>query len=367
MSDVPKFKTFRDLKSVPKTEEKLPTSISRITSISSISSTSSIPSSTTSSDTTSAGEPRKHKTEVSPIRDFQKVPNSIPRNLDLFRGKSKQVWDYLWSVSRGTINPSRTVRKSRKEIKENAKLGSMVTVDASIEHLEKVGLIKVIPNVGSLGGNEYEIYTPEEIDQTTTSISSIASYTSLTQKVDDLDVPESSTSSTTQTTENKPGYSGANTSFKDNTKNDDDGAYAGFSIMIERLENASKKITGKSVTKREADAWGTLADLLILELEIAASRTDGVSSVPAFLTEVLRRQFFASRQQQSSTKPAKRKTDIIGKPDSSSYEIKPLDTKGRKSALEQLREFAGDDFLQDFKKWYTTEDWKWLMEQIGVD
>ncbi len=37
-------------------------------------------------------------------------------------------------------------------------------------------------------------------------------------------------------------------------------------------------------------------DLIIQELEVAASRTDGVSSVPAFLTEVLRRQLFASRQ-----------------------------------------------------------------------
>jgi hypothetical protein len=40
----------------------------------------------------------------------------------------------------------------------------------------------------------------------------------------------------------------------------------------------------------------------------------------------------------------------------SSYEIKPLDKQGREAAVEQLREIAGDEFLQDFEKWYTSED-----------
>ena len=205
MSDSPKFKTFRDLRSVPKKDEKTVTSISSISS---------------SSRTTSKPDYKKHQTEVSPIRDFQKVPNSIPRNLDLFRGKSKQVWDYLWSVSRGAINPSRTVRKSRKEIKERTKLGSMVTVDAAIEHLVKVGLLEVVPNIGSLGGNEYEIFTPEEKDQDSTSISSISStsgspsITSLAQKIDNLDVLKSSTSSITQTTENKDSFNDSKTSLR---------------------------------------------------------------------------------------------------------------------------------------------------------
>ena len=364
MSDSPKFKTFRDLRSVPKKEEKADTSIS---SISSISSNSSLSSTSSSSSSSSKPDYKKHQTEVSPVRDFQKIPNSIPRNLDLFRGKSKQVLDYLWSVSRGAINPSRTVRKSRKEIKEKTKLGSMVTVDAAIEHLVNVGLLKVVPNVGSLGGNEYEIFTPEEIHQRTTSISSIpsiSSITSLTQKVDDLDIPESSTTSITQDVENKDIYSVANTSFKTNTKNDDEA----FAPFIEKFQKVCERLTGKQVTKRDADKLSDLADLLILELEIAARRTNSISNVPAFLTEVLRRQFFASRQQQSvSNKTLKVKKDTVGKSDSESYEIKPLDQKGREEALAQLREFVGDDFLQDFKKWYTTEDWQWLMKQLRID
>ncbi len=147
-----------------------------------------------------------------------------------------------------------------------------------------------------------------------------------------------------EATEDKDTYSSANTSFKDNTKNDDDARVSEtFLVMSKRLDAAVKKITGKGVSRVEAEKWGTLADLLILELEVAARRADGVSSVPAFLTEVLRRQFFASRQQQSSaSKHSKVKHDTVGKPESGQYEIKPLDTKGREAALEQLSEFAAD-------------------------
>ena len=107
-----------------------------------------------------------HSSAVSPERDFQKVPNSVTRDAmtaRLFRGKSKQVWDYLWSVSRGAVVPSRTVRRSRPQIKDGAGFGSMGTVDASVSHLEAVGLIRVKTIVGESGGNEYEIFTPEEV------------------------------------------------------------------------------------------------------------------------------------------------------------------------------------------------------------
>jgi hypothetical protein len=287
--------------------------------------------------------------------------------MNLFRGKSKQVWDYVWSVSRGAINPSRTIRKSRKEIKDGAKLGSMVTVDAAIEHLVKVELLKVIPNVGSIGGNEYEIFTPEETNLSSTSIASTSRYTSLTQKVDDLDVLESGNTSRGQVEEKKDSSGLPNTLLK-TYKDDDDNARVieTFLGMTKKLDAAAKNITGKGVSKSEAEKWAILADLLILELEVAASRAGGVSSVPAFLTEVLRRQFFASRQQQSLNKSSKRKTDTVGKSETVSYEIKPLDEKGRVAALAQIREFTGEEFLDDFKKWYTADDWKWLMKELGI-
>jgi hypothetical protein len=32
-----------------------------------------------------------------------------------------------------------------------------------------------------------------------------------------------------------------------------------------------------------------------------------------------------------------------------------------------LQEFANDDFLEDFRKWYTTEDWNWLIKNLEKD
>jgi len=264
-------------------------------------------------------------------------------------------------MSRGAINPTRTIRKSRKEIKEGAKLGSMVTVDAAIEHLINTGLLKVNQIIGSLGGNEYEIFTPEEIDLTYTSSTSISSSPSLTQKVDILDIPESSISSITQTTENKPTSGDAKTSLKTNT-NDDERAVA-FSEFFEKIATACKRITGKPVSGREREKWGTLADLLILEFESAARKTESISSAPAFLTEVLRRKLLNTNS--SLSKSPKTKSDTVGKPDAEGeYKIKLLNEEERKAALKYLSEFADEDFLQDFKKWYMEDDWNWLMKEI---
>ena len=215
------------------------------------------------------------------------------------------MWDYLWSVSRGAIVPSRTVRKSRREIKAGSGLGSMVTVDAALEHLENVGLVAIKPSVGSLVGNEYEVFTPEEASTRTPSISST---TSPIQNLVDLDVLDSGSTSTTQTVENTGVYSAPKTSFKTNTENDDDEAFAKFAQII---QDATKQITGKRLNPLDKEKLGELAELLATELKIAAARTTNVSSVPAFLTEHLRRRLWkmdkkqASEEGRSEISPAK--------------------------------------------------------------
>ncbi len=75
MSDAPKFKTFRDLRSVPKVPEKEFSSSTSISRTSSIPSTTSLPSISRTSSSTST--PKKQGAEISPVRDFQKVPNSV--------------------------------------------------------------------------------------------------------------------------------------------------------------------------------------------------------------------------------------------------------------------------------------------------
>jgi len=76
---------------------------------------------------------------------------------------------------------------------------------------------------------------------------------------------------------------------------DDDEAYA---LLLSRLRQAVKDVTGRDSTQAEKERWGELAELLITELKIAAGRTGNVSSVPAFLTEHLRRRLWKKDKRQ---------------------------------------------------------------------
>jgi hypothetical protein len=358
---------------VPKHGTSPPKSKSEASTVSTVSQSSivGIPS-LVSTDSTliKTGKPsvERKNLPIAPERDFQKVANSVVREVaeGVFNGKSKQMYDYLYSLTRGAIIPKRTVRISKPKLMKGTGIGSPQTFYRNINHLESLGLIKKNEIIGERSGNEYEVFLPEEINlQPVHPVQSVQSVNSH-QKPVVLVVPETELTVSTSNPINTDTSETSKTSFKDNTKNDDDTrVYESFSVLNKRLDAAVKKITGKGVSKTEAEKWGTLADLLILELEVAASRADGVSSVPAFLTEVLRRQFFASRQQQpSAPKSAKTKIDKVGKSESGSYEIRALDEKGKEAALEQLREFSGEEFLDDFKKWYTPEDWKWLIKEL---
>jgi hypothetical protein len=332
MSEEKKYVTFRDLRAVtpaqkPASEVSTSTSISSspsttstpsitpatetelhaATSISSSPSTSRLPSTpsiTRKESRSGQDSQQKHrKPSVAPESDFQRVPNSVTRRAipeGLFRGKSKQVWDYLWSVTRGAVVPIRSTRKSRREIKAGSGLGSMVTVDAALEHLENVRLIAVKPAIGSLTGNEYEVFTPEEAS---TSTSSIASSSRITQKVDELDVPESGSTSTTQVVENSVSWGQPNTSFKTKDINTDDEAFAEFAAAVRKT---AKEITGKELSKAEAPRWAEVADVLMTELKIAAGRTT-ISSVPAFLAEHLRRRLWKKEKRQIEAEAAEQK------------------------------------------------------------
>lgn len=332
MSEEKKYVTFRDLRAAAPAQKRA-SEVSTPTSISSSPSTTSTPNitpapevetptspSTSSSPSISrapstpsithkesqsgqAFQQKQRKPSVAPESDFQRVPNSVTRRAipeGLFRGKSKQVWDYLWSVTRGAVVPSRSTRKSRREIKAGSGLGSMVTVDAALEHLENVGLVAVKPAIGSLTGNEYEVFTPEE---TSTSTSSTSSTSRITQKVDELDVPESGSTSTTQLVENSGGWGPPNTSFKTKDINTDDEAFAEFAAAVRKT---AKEITGKEPSKAEAARWAEVAEVLMTELRIAAGRTT-VSSVPAFLAEHLRRRLWKKEKRQIEAEAAEQK------------------------------------------------------------
>ena len=275
----PKYKTFRDLRSASNSKESVKEEASTTPSSPSISST--------------ASKSRISSTTIAPERDFQRVPNSVTREAmpqGLFRGKSKQVYDYLYHQTRGAMTPRRRVRKSRKEILKGSGLGSMVTIDAAINHLRTVGLLAVQPAVGSLIGNEYEVFTPEEAATRTSSATSI---TSPTQKVDILVSPESGSTSTTQMLDLTDSYGTSKTKIKDKDHIDDDAALA----LVESICQAERDITGKNASN--SSQWKELAEVLIAELRIASGRTT-VSNVPAFLAEHLRRRLWKMDKKQAA-------------------------------------------------------------------
>ena len=241
----------------------------------------------------------KTKTPIAPERDFQRVPNSVTRQAmasGLFRGKSKQVWDYLWSQSRAAIVPIRTVRRSRTDIKDGAGLGSINTVDAAVAHLELVGLITRRRIVGESDGNEYEVFTPEEIAERLFSAPNLSgstgstistSNTNITQNLVVPVVPENGTTGTTLNADKSDSYSQSKTPFKTKEENYDDEAAA--RRLIARMIEAERELTGKVSTNGEK--WEELAEVLIGELRIAAARTT-ISNMPAFLAEHLRRRLW---------------------------------------------------------------------------
>ncbi len=320
------------------------------------------PSAVSAGSSPSAPSARSQKLSIAPEKDFTKVANSIVRQIPngAFIGKSKQLYDYLYSLTRGAINPTRSVRASKSGLMRGSGIKSTHTFYNNVRHLEAIGLIIITRIDGEKGGNSYEVLLPEEIKGDLEHIAQLAQSEQLAQSVQKLPLAVSAVSALTALGSNpiNIGVSDApKTSLKTNTNDDD---YA-FAIFVEKIQTAAEEETGKKISKRERENLGKLADLLILELKIAARRTENISSVPAFLTEVLRRKL---RDPSENPKPAKAKVDIVGKPDSGTYEIKPLDKKGKEAALEQLREFADDEFLQEFKKWYTSDDWSWLIKQL---
>ena len=301
---------------------------------------------------------------VAPVKNFQKVSNSITKQAipaGIFKsGKSKELYDVLYSLTRGAFNPSRTVRISKPKLQKLAGIGAPQTLSQGIMHLQLVGLIRIVSEAagGKHEGHEYEVFLYEETLGGVTPLTPVTPLTNLPH----LLPLESNPSKESLSVENKPVSDDAKTlNIKTNTKNDDEET---FLELNEKLSAAVLKLTGRKPLKKEKEKWGDLADLLILELEIAANRTGGVSSVPGFLTEVLRRQLFTARQLSPTGKPSKNKKDTVGQSVAGSYEIKPLDANGREKALTELLEFADSDFLEDFKKWYTEEDWKWLQENL---
>ncbi len=170
----------------------------------------------------------QNEKEIAPTKNYQKVANSITKQAipdGFFKGKDKHLYDVLYSLTRGAVEPKRSVRISKTKLMKMASIGSRITFDSCIERLEAVGLLILKIFIGEHEGNEFEILLPEEV-VTLTSQASQTSQTSHAQKLDRLVRLETSQTSQSLNSIDTTISAIPKTSFKDNEENDDERASA---------------------------------------------------------------------------------------------------------------------------------------------
>ncbi len=315
---------------------------------------------------------------VSPERDFTKVANSIVRQIPsgAFIGKSKQMYDYLYSLTRGAIKPTRSVRISKSGLMRGAGIKSTHTFYNNVRHLEAIKLIITTRIDGEKGGNSYEVFLPEEINADLEQLAHLAQVEHLTQPAQKLPVVVSAETTLTALGSNSTNTSASEkpkTSFKDIENNDDEP----FGKMNETLAKVFEKVSGKPPQKTDAAKLNELAELLAMELEIAAARTKSISNIPAFLTEHLRRRLVGKPTAPKSTskkyttgKSEIESGDSIQKETVEKYQAEPLSKEGRETVLKTMREYLDkgqNEFIMSFQNTYTKEDWEWLMKELEKD
>jgi hypothetical protein len=248
---------------------------------------------------------RQLKPSVSPERDYTKVANSIVRQAvpsGLFGeqgGKSKELYDTLYALTRGAIVPKRKIRIPKDQLMKKAGIGSEVTLRKNLVRLRAANLIKESIVPGAHGGNEYEVFLPEEVGltgSTPSTPSSPGTGSNTPQMREAVEAVESRDSIPSLSGIESTAYEPDKTLLKDQQTFDDDAtALAG---MFAELKAATKELTGKHLSATESDRWREVAQVLVAELKIAAARTT-VSNVPAFLAEHLRRRLWKLDKRQA--------------------------------------------------------------------
>lgn len=238
---------------------------------------------------------RTQSTHTAPMRDFQKVANSITREAvpaGVFKGKCKQIYDFLYSKTRGAIVPSRTTTLTRQAIMEGSHVGSTKTLFLNLRHLRSAGLISWTECEGTHGGNKYTVYLPEEA---ATTLSTQGTLSTLSDP--GYNLPRVPSVESTQGTQGLSGElstftSDRNTLIKDKERIDDEAAPLG-----ELFRELEREVIGKNSASLQQ--WQDLREVLITELKIAAARTT-ISNVPAFLAEHLRRRLWKLDKKRAS-------------------------------------------------------------------
>jgi hypothetical protein len=239
-----------------------------------------------------------------------RVANSISREAvpgGLFAGKAKQLYDYLYSKTRGAVIPRMSVRLTKRELMRGADINTEVTLRSNLNRLRTIGLVETTEMRGVHGGNEYTIYIPDEIIPTTGSRPSRDSRPAISsQKLEGLEGLETRGGRVGVNLEIEDSSPDSNTLFK-TTTDDDDGT--GLRCFVSEIEKAALELVRGPlpVTEQERERWIECGKTLAQELQKIGTRTGTVSSVPALLNAHLRRCF--GRQQQP---PATAKEQVSG-------------------------------------------------------
>jgi hypothetical protein len=241
-----------------------------------------------------------------PMRDFQKVANSITREAvpaGVFKGKCKQIYDFLYSKTRGAIVPSRSATLTRQAIMEGSHVGSTKTLFLNLRHLRSAGLITWTECEGTHGGNEYTVNLPEEAVSTLSTLSTLGTLSAPSHFLPRVPWVESTMGTQGSSGDVSTVTSDPNTLIKDKERIDDEAAPLG-----ELFRELERQVIGKNTASLQQ--WQDLRELLVTELKIAAGRTT-ISNVPAFLTEHLRRRLWKVDK--------KRATEIAIEPEQGSH------------------------------------------------
>jgi hypothetical protein len=228
-----------------------------------------------------------------------RVANSITREAvpgGLFAGKAKQLYDYLYSKTRGAMTPKMSVRLTKRELMRGADINTEVTLRSNLNRLRTIGLVETLEMRGVHGGNEYTIYIPDEIISGTGARPSRDSSPSISsQKVEALEGLENRGSRGGVNRETEGGFPAPNTLLK-TTTDDDDGT--GLFDFVKEIEKTALELVQSPlpVSEQERERWIECGKTLAEELHKIGMRTGMVSSVPALLNAHLRRCF--GRQQQ---------------------------------------------------------------------
>lgn len=271
-----------------------------------ISAEKSVPASTPVTPVTDVTPVTPVREEVAPRRDFARVANSIVRDAipaGIFTGKCKQLYDYLYTQTRGAIVPVRAARIPTDRVMKGAGM-TRHTYRAHIHRLISFGLVEVEERPGEHGGNIYTIHLPEEVEPYRGDTRHRGDRGDRGEKVPVVQGSQAHPCDRGLSADESTGSGQSKTLIKTSTeRDDDDAALAGLNSA---LKQAAEEVTGRELSPSEHDRWRELGEVLATELKIAAARTT-ISSAPSFLAEHLRRRLWKKDkrelQMEATTQP----------------------------------------------------------------